>query len=196
MLCYLEGRTQDEAARACGTCVRTLRRRLERGREALRRRLERRGVAPAVALGALAVVPNAAPASVGVLALVLADGPVPSSLSPGVAEELAMSHSTWWLRAVLVAGLGARLVAAGVWARDGEPESPVLTPGGAEAQPPRRVVEKPTATAPVVYKNLMLILINKDGVAAVIFHDGVDSRGSTGAWSTSSGTSPPTGRRT
>src|SRR5205814_809670 len=60
VLCYLQGRTQDEAARVCGTCVRTLRRRLERGREALRRQLERRGVAPAAALGALAVAPAAA----------------------------------------------------------------------------------------------------------------------------------------
>ena len=60
VLCYLEGRTQDEAARVCGICVRTLRRWLDRGRESLRRRLERRGVAPAAAIGALAVAPTAA----------------------------------------------------------------------------------------------------------------------------------------
>ncbi|MBN9518430.1 sigma-70 family RNA polymerase sigma factor, partial [bacterium] len=60
VLCYLEGRTQDEAARVCGASVRTLRRRLDRGRESLRRRLERRGVAPAAALAGLAVAPVAA----------------------------------------------------------------------------------------------------------------------------------------
>src|SRR5437773_403404 len=35
LLCYLEGRTQDEAARQLGWSLSTLRRRLERGREAL-----------------------------------------------------------------------------------------------------------------------------------------------------------------
>ncbi|HJZ57021.1 MAG TPA: RNA polymerase sigma factor [Gemmataceae bacterium] len=178
VLCYLEGRTQDEAARACGTCVRTLRRRLDRGREALRRRLERRGVAPAAALGALAVVPCAAPASTDVLAVALADGPAPSSLSPWIAEELAMVRATWWTRVALLAGLGTALVAASVWARDDKPaagkqtrEPQVLTPGAAEVRLPREVERKPPVAAPVAYKDLMLVLVNKDGAAAVIFHD-------------------------
>jgi RNA polymerase sigma factor (sigma-70 family) len=44
VLCYLEGRTRDEAARACGWSVRTLRRRLADGRVRLRSRLARRGL--------------------------------------------------------------------------------------------------------------------------------------------------------
>jgi RNA polymerase sigma factor (sigma-70 family) len=47
VLCYLEGRTQDEAAAQLGWSKRTLRRRLEEGRTALGRRLARRGVWPA-----------------------------------------------------------------------------------------------------------------------------------------------------
>ncbi len=44
VLCYLEGKTRDEAARELGWGVDTLRGRLERGRERLRGRLARRGV--------------------------------------------------------------------------------------------------------------------------------------------------------
>jgi RNA polymerase sigma factor (sigma-70 family) len=53
VLCYLQGRTHDEAARQLGWSVRTLRRKLDRGRELLRLRLSRRGVVfPAVLLAA------------------------------------------------------------------------------------------------------------------------------------------------
>jgi RNA polymerase sigma factor (sigma-70 family) len=44
LLCYLEGQTRDRAARQLGWALRTLERRLERGRELLRVRLTRRGL--------------------------------------------------------------------------------------------------------------------------------------------------------
>src|SRR5262245_28043277 len=44
VLCYLQGQTQDEAARQLGWSKATLRRRLGRGRELLRLRLARRGL--------------------------------------------------------------------------------------------------------------------------------------------------------
>ncbi len=50
VLCYLEGKTRDEAAQQLGWSVRTLMRRLEEGRELLRGRLTRRGVSMAAAL--------------------------------------------------------------------------------------------------------------------------------------------------
>jgi RNA polymerase sigma factor (sigma-70 family) len=51
-LCYLQGRTQDEAARQLGWSLGTLRGQLERGRDKLRARLLRRGVSlPAALLG-------------------------------------------------------------------------------------------------------------------------------------------------
>jgi RNA polymerase sigma factor (sigma-70 family) len=55
VLCYLEGLTHDQAAHQLGWPVGTVRSRLARGRDRLRSRLERRGVAPAVALGPLAI---------------------------------------------------------------------------------------------------------------------------------------------
>ncbi len=50
VLCYLEGKTRDEAAGLLGWSVGALKGRLERGRDRLRRRLERRGLAFSVAL--------------------------------------------------------------------------------------------------------------------------------------------------
>jgi len=43
VLCFLEGRTQDEAAKQLGWSLTTLRRRLEQGRELLKTRMTRRG---------------------------------------------------------------------------------------------------------------------------------------------------------
>jgi hypothetical protein len=52
LLCYLEGRTQQQAARQLGWSFGTLRRRLEQARDRLRDRLTRRGLAPAALLAA------------------------------------------------------------------------------------------------------------------------------------------------
>ncbi|VTR92038.1 sigma-70 family rna polymerase sigma factor : RNA polymerase sigma factor, sigma-70 family OS=Singulisphaera acidiphila (strain ATCC BAA-1392 / DSM 18658 / VKM B-2454 / MOB10) GN=Sinac_5058 PE=4 SV=1: Sigma70_r2: Sigma70_r4_2: CarboxypepD_reg [Gemmata massiliana] len=54
LLCYLEGKTRDEAAVALKVTVGTVKGRLERGREMLRTRLARRGVALSVGLLAAA----------------------------------------------------------------------------------------------------------------------------------------------
>ncbi|AMV24306.1 ECF RNA polymerase sigma factor SigE [Gemmata sp. SH-PL17] len=55
VLCYLQGRTRDEAAHALGCSLAMLKRRLERGRNLLRDRLARRGITlPAAGFGVLA----------------------------------------------------------------------------------------------------------------------------------------------
>ncbi|MBN9523116.1 hypothetical protein J0H58_32150, partial [bacterium] len=70
-----------------------------------------------------------------VLEAALQRGPVPSSISPLIAEELAMTATTWWVRAALVAGLGVgtAVAAAGVWQTDDPPPNPrpaaVAVPG-------------------------------------------------------------------
>jgi cytochrome c peroxidase len=63
--CYLEGKTQAEAAAHLGLAVSTLKERMERGRSLLRARLVRRGLGPAAILAA-AAWPAAASASVSV----------------------------------------------------------------------------------------------------------------------------------
>jgi RNA polymerase sigma factor (sigma-70 family) len=77
VLCYLEGRTRDEAARELRWSLGTLKRRLERGRAVLRVRLARRGVALSVMLAAgagMVAVPAARAAAAGSAAVLFASG--------------------------------------------------------------------------------------------------------------------------
>jgi RNA polymerase sigma factor (sigma-70 family) len=64
ILCYLEGRTQDEAAAQLGWSTRTFRRRLDQARGELGRRLVRRGVALSAALSALVLSDSVVSATV------------------------------------------------------------------------------------------------------------------------------------
>jgi RNA polymerase sigma factor (sigma-70 family) len=109
ILCYLEGLTQDEAARACGWSVRTVRRRLAAGRDRLRERLERRGVELGSVLTAIAVGNAATAASLSTLSQ-LASGVG----SAGKVAELAYSElqpgagalaTRWAIGVVAVCGL-------------------------------------------------------------------------------------------
>jgi RNA polymerase sigma factor (sigma-70 family) len=64
VLCYLEGQTQEEAARQLGWSKRRVKGRLQRGRELLRGRLARRGVALSAGLVATALGVQPSPAAV------------------------------------------------------------------------------------------------------------------------------------
>jgi RNA polymerase sigma factor (sigma-70 family) len=64
VLCYLEGKTQDEAARLLGWSKSTFRRRLECGRQRLGSQLARRGITLSAALTAPLLIDGAATASV------------------------------------------------------------------------------------------------------------------------------------
>jgi RNA polymerase sigma factor (sigma-70 family) len=97
--CFLEERTQDEAARHLGWSLSTLRRRLEHGKELLRARLTRRGATLAGGLLAGAFAPSARAA-------------VPPGLVGGVREPSAVAKA---LAATAVRGtLGAKLALATV----------------------------------------------------------------------------------
>jgi RNA polymerase sigma factor (sigma-70 family) len=109
VLCYLEGRTRDEAARALGWSLGTLKRRLEEGRERLHQRLARRGIALPAALLATGVFAPIVPAALTASVLGTAGGkvaPPVAFVSAGV-WRVVRSRFKVVVAALLMAGLVA-----------------------------------------------------------------------------------------
>ena len=97
--CFLEERTQDEAARELGWSLSTLRRRVDRGKELLRARLARRGVALGVGLLSVAV---ASPVRASVPPLTA----TPSPTCTALAAEVVRGGGSLKARCALVAVVG------------------------------------------------------------------------------------------
>jgi RNA polymerase sigma factor (sigma-70 family) len=157
VMCYLEGATQQRAAARLGLAERTVRERLERGRELLRLRLVRRGLGP-VAVLAVAAWP-AATASAAVSSVlvdstiqaatsVAAGGVVTSAVSAevaalteGVMKAMFLTKIKIAAAALLVAAIvSAATVAAGFPVRADQPPQPPKTE---KATPPLPGVQKP-----------------------------------------------------
>jgi RNA polymerase sigma factor (sigma-70 family) len=129
VLCYLQGKTQDEAAALLGLSKGTLKRLLERGRAVLRERLVRRGLGPAALLLAsawpmaiaTAGVPPALVGSTVKAALMIAAGTAATAglvsaqaaaLSQGVLRTMALGKlktAASLLTLVFLAGVGGLL---------------------------------------------------------------------------------------
>ncbi len=136
LLCHLEGRTQDEAARALGWSLGRLRGRLLRGRDLLRQRLARRGLAPAVPLLAAALFPadaGAVPpeALVGVLrkciAALVRHEAAPAAGPLALAERF-IRESALFRTKVAVAFAVSMLSLIGVLTVTGRPFTPDASP--------------------------------------------------------------------
>lgn len=152
VLCYLEGRSNEEAARRLGWPVGTVWCHLSRGRQMLRSRLERRGVALGAALLAALVGRDATAAATSALAerttqaaVAFAVGsPVKAGLVSGHALELAragcaaVGFQRWWIVAVTVLALA--FVTGQLGVQTSQPTAPAAAlPGAAapKAAPPR-----------------------------------------------------------
>jgi RNA polymerase sigma factor (sigma-70 family) len=139
VLCYLEARTQDEAARQLGCTEAALRGRLYRGRQILRERLTRRGLTfGAGLLPALVSTDLAAAAVPPALLQAVAGAPAPSGvaeLAAGVLRSAALAR----LRnvALVLLALAAVATAAGVLAGHA-PTTPEQ-----DEQPPAAVAPPP-----------------------------------------------------
>jgi len=158
VLCYLEGRTRDQAARELGWSLRTLDRRLVDGRALLRTRLTRRGLTLSAALlglllaeeGASAVVPGTLVSATLVAGWLARTAAGVANLAETPATFLARST----LRAVLfsklrmyaallcclmgVAGLGAALVLP-----HSHEEGPSGVPSDQATPPPEKATAGP-----------------------------------------------------
>jgi RNA polymerase sigma factor (sigma-70 family) len=111
LLCLLQGKTVEEAARQLDCSIGSLRGRLERGREQLRRRLSRRGLG--LSVGAIALLaPAVVPEKLLAESLRHLSGPVPAAVSALAGEMMpAVNLKTLGLALALVTavGLGAGL---------------------------------------------------------------------------------------
>jgi RNA polymerase sigma factor (sigma-70 family) len=132
VLCYVEGRTHEEAARLLGWSKGTLRRRLGQGRELLRTRLVSRGLAPTAALTAALFAEGAATAAVSraltgaavSAAMGTRTSPAVTALAEGGIELLGLGKKKLATLIVLVVSL---LTGAGVWAHCSLAEPPAET---------------------------------------------------------------------
>jgi RNA polymerase sigma factor (sigma-70 family) len=117
VLCYLEGRTNEEAAREMSCPVGTVESRLARARRQLRTRLSRRGLAPtAVPLSILPAIPDAVSTiSDGLVRRVvqLSDAPDPSPRVAMLAKVVSRALIVGKLSAAAIAIAVASLVGAG-----------------------------------------------------------------------------------
>src|SRR5205085_11491664 len=120
LLCYLEGLTTDQAARELNCSLRTLKRRLEQGRELMRLRLTRRGLTLSAAIlsAGLAQKASAVPAvlTAGTVkaAVEFAAGSGTASISAdvmslteGALRGLAAGRARIAVAIVLLVGLGS-----------------------------------------------------------------------------------------
>jgi RNA polymerase sigma factor (sigma-70 family) len=163
VLCCLEGRSRDEAARQLGWSPGALKGRLERGRELLRARLTRRGVALSAALVAATLAPGALAAVPGPLALsalqaakLVAAGKVVSAglvSAPALSLAEATAKGVWLtnVKATLLLILALGLAGAGAgWVAPGGKEAE--TRAGGPSPAPRlagRADEAPGGEGPV-----------------------------------------------
>jgi RNA polymerase sigma factor (sigma-70 family) len=131
VLCYLQGRTRDEAARRLGWSLGTLKRRLEQGRKRLHVRLSRRGATLPAVLSAMLLASAEVPASLAESTLGLAASTLAgsASLPASVALLLAEASSSVKMKAVwgMVLMLGA-CACAGAWIYHEQGSEPVEPP--------------------------------------------------------------------
>jgi RNA polymerase sigma-70 factor (ECF subfamily) len=167
VLCYLEGKTRDEAAQLLGLPLGTLKSRLERGRALLRRRLLRRGLVVPAGLGILALAAQASSAAVptGLVqmtrqaALAFAAGrsagPFVSSSALQLARSILPAKGAFSLKLVgglvLIGVLGSG-VGALTEAPTGRAAADAPAPQAAQAKPAAPVEKATDAQKPLTWK--------------------------------------------
>jgi RNA polymerase sigma factor (sigma-70 family) len=146
VLCYLEGRTNEEAGRLLGWPVGTVKSRLARARQLLRTRLARRGVTLSAGLlaGALETAVAAMPALLARRTVTVALGAAQAGFPPLRGPTLAAitlaegaSNSMYFARLKMVAALLllAGVVALGVGAFAGQAEAQRRAPAPSPVEP-------------------------------------------------------------
>jgi RNA polymerase sigma factor (sigma-70 family) len=141
VLCYLQSKTRDEAAREVGCSTSTLKRRLERGKERLRLRLSRRGVVLSAALlaaglaqGSPALVPTSLTVNTVKAGLLAFNGKAVTGLVSAQAAALAAGAVRATVGAKLKA-VGALLFLVALLAIGAGPFASSAPPAAAKTEP-------------------------------------------------------------
>jgi HlyD family secretion protein len=180
VLCDLEGRTHQQAARHLGWPVGTIKSRQARGRERLRDRLRRHGLAPNAGLLGSGQIPTGPDP---VLPAALIDSTTQSvvqfvtcpnavrvstlSLAQGVLKAMALAR--WSKVASLLIFLGATVSGAGILSQYAAPAAPVRTGNGVETT---RADEKITVT---VRPGRLAVTVVERGLVEALRNDDVYS---------------------
>ncbi|HLJ93719.1 MAG TPA: sigma-70 family RNA polymerase sigma factor [Gemmataceae bacterium] len=155
VLCYLEGKSRDEAARQLGWSLGTLKRRLNQGREILRERLTRRGLTLSAVLTAAGISQETVPAAL-VISTARAAMTFAASSAAGVAAQLAegllkgMFLGKLKIGAVLILTTGLVGVGAGLIADRVQPDGPEPASGIAKPETARVLAEAVADPVPMV----------------------------------------------
>ncbi|MBX9584559.1 MAG: sigma-70 family RNA polymerase sigma factor [Gemmataceae bacterium] len=171
VLCELGGVGRKDAAARLGIPEGTLSSRLGKARKVLAARLKARGVAlPAAGLAVLAEVAVSPRLLASTSAAITAARPLPAAvaaLSNGAIRTMLVQK----LKLLAAGGLAVAVVAGGLSLAAGPSKAgPAAGAKPAAGQVPVAKAEPPEQlSAPVVYKDLMLVLVTKDGAAAVVF---------------------------
>jgi len=184
VLCYLDGKTHEEAARELGWPKGTVAGRLARARELLRRRLTRRGVTlstgllgTALAENASAAVPAGLADSAVRAALLFAGSQFgaagvvsgPAALAEGMLRAMTMTY----LKGVTVLLLGLSLIAgAGVWTHQALTAKP---PAAALQHADQAEAKTPAPEAPAAKKDDRLEVKNLDASIARLLRERVET---------------------
>src|SRR5262249_31590861 len=143
LLCCLEGRTQEEAARQLGWTAGSVKGRLERGRARLQARLARRGLPVSVALAGIGGSRGGGPPGGATVQGGPGYGGRPRAAAPGVSAKVALlahegvkTMTGARARVAVVLLLAAGVVAAGAGVMAHQVLGTRQTAAGQEAEPP------------------------------------------------------------
>lgn len=192
ILCYLEGKSNEEAARELGCRLGTIYSRLSRGREMLRQRLERRGVTLSVAALTAALTASAVEASPAIpmvrsavrAALAFADPSATPVVSPRVAtlaEGVLRTMFVTKLKIAAVMLVVLSLAVGGVWTQahtaapqaEARADDPPPKPGGDEKKgtepiPVKVVKPKPGGTPLMVTRPAEVVAAQHQQIVPLI----------------------------
>jgi RNA polymerase sigma factor (sigma-70 family) len=183
VLCYLQGKTHEEAAREIGLPRGSLAKRLAGAQELLRKRLTSRGIVLTAGLLATATVENAAvavpaaltAATVKVATLFVAGEALAAGAFSGTATALAegaikamfatkIKTATAALLAVSLVSVGAGVVAHGAGGdqRTGDPTAPGMLVASADEKSTKKTEKKESPAEPTEIDKLIAALDGKD----------------------------------